>query len=104
MRKVVFIANPAIHFYKMYYGEDIKENECISLRPDQIPDLILPALANVCEDRTVLALKMFLDMTDPDTNHLKAHITYWDGISAIRRKYKLFGDGSFERYGEVEII
>lgn len=94
MNKINFVSNPLITFYKMYYDDD--RNEQFDLRPDQIPDLIIPALSKACQDKLVMRLALFIDMTDPDTNHVDAIIYAWDGVTPNRKNCKLFGDGSYE--------
>lgn len=96
MNKINFVSNPLITFYKMYYDRPNDYSTSIDLRPDQIPELIIPALSNACCDKLVMRLALFIDMNDPDTNHVDAIIYSWDGIAPSKKYYKLFGDGSYE--------
>ncbi len=95
MNKINFVSNPLITFYEMYY-ERPNDSISIDLRPDQIPELIIPALSSACRDKLVLRLALFLDMDDPEINHVDAIIYSWDGVTPSKKSYKLFGDGSYD--------
>lgn len=66
----------------------------IDIRPDQIPTVILDAIVNAAAGDLVLALSLFLDGTY--NNYCRFIMVTWDGICAIKRRGKLFGDGSYE--------
>jgi len=66
----------------------------ITIRPDQIPTEIFDAIVNAASNEIVLSLSIFLNVSFD--NYAKFIMTTWDGVSAIKRKGKLFGDGSFE--------
>ena len=95
MKKINFVSNPLITFYKMYYDRP-NDSTSFDIRPDQIPELIIPALSNACRDKLVMRLALFLDMNDSDTNNVEAIIYSWDGITPSKKYYKLFGDGSYD--------
>lgn len=95
MKKINFVSNPLITFYKMYYDRP-DDSTSIDLRPDQIPEIIIPALSNACRDMLVMRLALFIDMGDPETNYVDAIIYSWDGITPSKKYYKLFGDGSYD--------
>ena len=96
MNSLNFISNAVIGVHKMYYEKGV-ENEYVELTPEQIPDIIFDALHNACRDKLILALKIFVDMTEAgkDKNYVHAIITYWDGITACKQGYELYGDGSY---------
>lgn len=98
MIKIDFVNNPNICIHKMYYSEDI-ENECVEITPDQIPEILLESISKACANDLVLALKIFIDMTDEgkEKNYVPAIITVWDGITATKKGYHLYGDGSYDR-------
>ena len=106
MRKIDFVSNPNICIHKMYYSEDI-ENECLDITPDQIPEILLDAISAACIKELVLALKIFIDMTaDGKTkDYVHAIITVWDGITACKRGYHLYGDGTYKMIeGTLELL
>ena len=44
-------------------------------------------------------------MTDDSKNYVHAIITVWDGITAVKRGYELYGDGSYNRIeGSLELL
>ena len=95
MNKINFVSNPLITFYKMYYDRP-DDSTSFNIRPDQIPELIIPALSSACRDKLVMRLALFIDMNDPETNHVDAIIYSWDGITPSKKYYKLFGGGSYD--------
>ena len=95
MNKINFVCNPLITFYKMYYDRP-DDSTSFDLRPDQVPEIIIPALSSACRDMLVMRLALFVDMGDPETNYVDAIIYSWDGITPSKKYYKLFGDGSYE--------
>lgn len=92
MNKLNLVSNALITFYKMYYDD---RDESFDLRPDQIPEMIIPALSRACRNNLVLRLALFLDMNNPEIDHVDAIIYAWDGVTATKKNYKLFGDGSY---------
>lgn len=96
MHNINFVSNSAISFFKMYYDPDI-ENECVDVTPETIPEIIIPALSGACGSDLVLALKVFIDMNDPEKEYVHAIISTWDGITAVKRGYNLYADGKYER-------
>ena len=99
MHNINFVSNPAISFFKMYYDSDI-ENECIDVTPETIPEIIIPALSGACGSDLVLVLKVFIDMNDPEQEYVHAIISTWDGITAVKRGYRLYADGKYERLSD----
>lgn len=104
MNKMTFVSNPNICIYKMYYSENI-ENESVEITPDQIPEILLESISAACNNDLILGLKIFIDMTDDSKNYVHAIITVWDGITAVKRGYELYGDGSYNRIeGSLELL
>lgn len=87
MRKLNLLSNSRIVVF-------INDGDSIEIRPDQIPAVIFDAIVNAAAGDTVLSLSLFLN--DSYDNYARFIIVTWDGLVAMKRLGKLFGDGSYE--------
>ena len=94
MMKVNFLSNSRVMICKCHYT-DVDNNEWIDIRPDQIPEILIPAITRLFKDKTVLRMSIFLDMDDPEVNYVHCIAYTWDGIAVFKKQAYLFGDGSY---------
>lgn len=90
MDKLNFVSNPRI----VVFLKDAEAEEDINITPDQIPGIIIPALYEAIGDEIILSLSIFA--YDEYDDHVRALVNTWDGVCALQRHVKLYGDGSYE--------
>ncbi len=88
MNKLNFISNPRV----CVFIED--QEEVLRITPDQIPSIIIPALANAARNKVIISLSIFVK--EEYGNSVHALTTLWDGCCVIQNCFKLFGDGSYD--------
>lgn len=96
MEKVNFLGNSCVMICKTHYDTDPDNSEWIDIRPDQIPEILIPSITKCFADKTVLRMSIFLDMDDPETNYVNCIVYLWDGITVLKKHVYLFGDGSYD--------
>lgn len=88
MYKMNFVSNPRITVFLM------DKDDTLDLTPDQIPDIIIPALTKACRNEVIISCSIFVKEDYGDCVH--ALITLWDGVCVMQKSFKLFGDGSWD--------
>lgn len=94
MIKLNFVSNPRIILFVHDTLDYDQYADGITIRPDQIPTILLDGLYNALRDEVILSMSLFVW---PDENWVRAHITVWDGLCCIKRHYRIYGDGSYDR-------
>lgn len=88
MDKLNFISNPRINVFI----ED--QEEVLSISPDQIPSIIIPALSKAAMGEMIISLSIFVKEEYGECVHTLT--TLWDGVCVMQKCFELFGDGSHD--------
>lgn len=87
MTKLNFLTNSRITLF-------IGDKESYTIRPDQIPSLIIDALANAVRNNTIISCSIFC--REEYENYAQVLLSLWDGVTVCQQCAKVFGDGSYE--------
>lgn len=87
MTKLNFLTNSRITLF-------IGDKESYTIRPDQIPSLIIDALANAVRNDTIISCSIFC--REEYENYAQVLLSLWDGVTVCQMCARVFGDGSYE--------
>lgn len=88
MDKLTFVSNPRI----IFFAEGTEHEDGTQIRPEQIPDILLPGLYDALGNELILSLCIF--SKERYENYVRIIAELWDGCITSKQIFKVFGDGS----------